>query len=140
MYDVTKKAVDRAREGGGTSLIELHTYRRKGHAEHDDQSYVPPGEIARWAGANDPIDRYAKVLGSEYGVEPETLAAIDARVSTQVDAATDEAERSPAPEAEDALNGVYADPPAAPTLWYREGRHRPTEHPEPADGWGTYHD
>ena len=140
VYDVTKKAVERAREGGGTSLIELHTYRRKGHAEHDDQSYVPPGEIARWAGANDPIDRYAKVLGSEYGVEPETLAAIDARVSTQVDAATDEAERSPAPEAEDALNGVYADPPAAPTLWYREGRHRPTEHPEPADGWGTYHD
>src|SRR3954469_8770987 len=40
-YQVTKEAVDRARAGGGVTLIELMTYRRKGHAEHDNQSYVP---------------------------------------------------------------------------------------------------
>jgi len=44
-YEVTKRAVDRARRGEGVSLIELITYRRKGHAEHDNQSYVPAGEI-----------------------------------------------------------------------------------------------
>jgi len=43
-YEVTKRAVDRARAGGGVTLIELITYRRKGHAEHDNQSYVPAGE------------------------------------------------------------------------------------------------
>ncbi|HSB54202.1 MAG TPA: thiamine pyrophosphate-dependent dehydrogenase E1 component subunit alpha, partial [Gemmatimonadales bacterium] len=48
VYEVTKTAVDRARSGGGVTLIELITYRRKGHAEHDNQSYVPPAEIARW--------------------------------------------------------------------------------------------
>src|SRR4029077_5514980 len=64
-YEVTKRAVDRARSGGGVSLIELITYRRKGHAEHDNQSYVPPGEIDRWANENDPIDRYSKRLLGE---------------------------------------------------------------------------
>src|SRR5689334_24247918 len=54
VYDVTKDAVDRARAGGGVTLIELMTYRRKGHAEHDNQSYVAPGEIERWAAENDP--------------------------------------------------------------------------------------
>jgi TPP-dependent pyruvate/acetoin dehydrogenase alpha subunit len=58
VYDVTKEAVDRARAGGGVTLVELVTYRRKGHAEHDNQSYVPEGEIERWAAENDPVDRY----------------------------------------------------------------------------------
>src|ERR671916_1235777 len=43
-YQVTKEAVDRARRGEGVTLVELLTYRRKGHAEHDNQSYAPPGE------------------------------------------------------------------------------------------------
>src|SRR3982750_1687066 len=64
-YEVTKRAVDRARAGGGVTLIELMTYRRKGHAEHDNQSYVPPGEIDKWAAENDPVDRYVKRLLGE---------------------------------------------------------------------------
>jgi pyruvate dehydrogenase E1 component alpha subunit/2-oxoisovalerate dehydrogenase E1 component alpha subunit len=48
VYQVTRTAVDRARAGEGVTLIELMTYRRKGHAEHDNQSYVPPGEIEAW--------------------------------------------------------------------------------------------
>src|SRR5215203_6165346 len=57
-YEATKRAVDRARRGEGTSIVELMTFRRKGHAEHDNQSYVPEGEGERWARENDPIDRY----------------------------------------------------------------------------------
>ncbi|HUO52274.1 MAG TPA: thiamine pyrophosphate-dependent dehydrogenase E1 component subunit alpha, partial [Gemmatimonadaceae bacterium] len=48
VYDVTRRAVDRARRGEGVTLVELVTYRRKGHAEHDDQRYVPDGEIEWW--------------------------------------------------------------------------------------------
>ncbi len=40
-YEVTKQAIDYARSGRGAVLIEAKTYRRKGHAEHDDQRYVP---------------------------------------------------------------------------------------------------
>ena len=57
----TKPAVERARKGGGCTLIELVTYRRKGHAEHDNQSYVPKEELAAWE-AKDPIDRYVRRL------------------------------------------------------------------------------
>src|SRR5262245_60783869 len=57
VYEVTKQAVEQARAGGGVTLIELHTFRRKGHAEHDNQHYVPAEELKRWE-ANDPIDRY----------------------------------------------------------------------------------
>ncbi|MFL5511013.1 MAG: thiamine pyrophosphate-dependent dehydrogenase E1 component subunit alpha, partial [Gemmatimonadales bacterium] len=120
-YQVTKEAVDRARAGEGVTLIELVTYRRKGHAEHDNQSYVPAGEIDRWARENDPVDRYVRELSSKYGFSTDDLEAIDARVKLEIDRATDEAEASPAPEPLDALRGVYADPAAAPVLWFREG-------------------
>ncbi len=61
-YEVTRRAADYARQGGGAVLIEAKTYRRKGHAEHDDQRYVPAGEIEWWEKHNDPIDRYEKYL------------------------------------------------------------------------------
>jgi pyruvate dehydrogenase E1 component alpha subunit/2-oxoisovalerate dehydrogenase E1 component alpha subunit len=138
VYEVTKRAVDRARRGEGVSLIELITYRRKGHAEHDNQSYVPTGEIERWARENDPITRYASRLQSEFGVSAEDIAAVDERVRQEVDAATETAEKSAAPEALDALVGVYADPPAQQPLWFREGTARAVDEHERAEGWGTY--
>ena len=137
VYDVTKRAVDRARAGNGVTLIELMTYRRKGHAEHDNQSYVPEGEIERWARENDPIDRYIKRLTDELRFEPGDIARVDERVRVEVDQATDEAERSPFPEALDALEGVYADPPREKPLWFREGGAVVKAH-ERAEGWGTY--
>jgi pyruvate dehydrogenase E1 component alpha subunit/2-oxoisovalerate dehydrogenase E1 component alpha subunit len=137
-YEVTREAVDRARRGEGVTLIELLTYRRKGHAEHDNQSYVPPGEIDRWARENDPLDRFSKTLTTQEGVSPAELERIDARVAAEIDRATDEAEASPPPEAQDALAGIYADPPAAPVLWYRAGIRSAVEQHERAQGWGTH--
>src|SRR5215203_5201031 len=84
VYDVTKAAVDRARRGEGVTLIELVTYRRKGHAEHDNQSYVPPGEIDRWATENDPIDRFVAVLRDRDGVTDAELQAQDARAQAVI--------------------------------------------------------
>jgi TPP-dependent pyruvate/acetoin dehydrogenase alpha subunit len=136
-YEVTKRAVDRARGGGGVTLIELVTYRRKGHAEHDNQSYVPPGEIDRWASENDPIDRYSKRLLDE-GFDKSALDAIDSRVKEEIDRATDEAEASPMPDPTDALVGIYADPPAIAPLWFREGIKSAVEVHERPSSWGTH--
>src|SRR4051794_15127682 len=116
-YQVTRDAVARARRGEGVTLVELMTYRRKGHAEHDNQSYVPDGEIDRWARENDPLDRYVQRLTGNEGVAPAELGAIDARVQAEIDDATDVAEQSPPPEPRDCLVGIYADPAAAPALW-----------------------
>jgi pyruvate dehydrogenase E1 component alpha subunit/2-oxoisovalerate dehydrogenase E1 component alpha subunit len=137
-YAATKEAVDRARAGGGASLVELMTYRRKGHAEHDNQSYVPAGEIERWAAENDPIDRYVAALTGEHGFDRSELDAVDDRVRAEVDAATEAAENSPMPEPRDALVGIYADPPEASVLWYREGLTSAVDRHERAAGWGTF--
>jgi TPP-dependent pyruvate/acetoin dehydrogenase alpha subunit len=137
-YQVTKEAVDRARAGEGVTLIELITYRRKGHAEHDNQSYVPSGEIERWARENDPLDRYSKELTSRQGVSSEELEEIGSRVKSEIDRATDEAEASPAPQPRDALRGVYNDPPQVPALWFREGVQAAVETHERPASWGTH--
>jgi pyruvate dehydrogenase E1 component alpha subunit/2-oxoisovalerate dehydrogenase E1 component alpha subunit len=138
VYDATKPAVDHARSGGGVTLVELMTYRRKGHAEHDNQSYVPAGEIERWERENDPIARYTKRLSEEFDFSASELAAVDDRVRDEIDRATDEAERSPAPHALDALVGMYADPPAEKPLWFRENGTAPVERHERPEGWGTF--
>jgi pyruvate dehydrogenase E1 component alpha subunit/2-oxoisovalerate dehydrogenase E1 component alpha subunit len=137
-YEATKRAVDRARSGGGVTLIELMTYRRKGHAEHDNQSYVPAGEIDRWASENDPVDRYVARLLTEEGFEESELKAVDARVVDEIDRATDEAEASPLPDPTDSLVGVYADPATIPPLWFREGVKSAVEVHERPSSWGTH--
>ena len=138
VYDVTKRAVDRARRGEGVSLIELMTYRRKGHAEHDNQSYVPAGEIERWERENDPITRYVARLTEEFEFSKGDVDATDDRVRREVDEATDVAERSGFPEALEALVGIYADPPAEKPLWFREGTGSVVDVHERPEGWGTW--
>ena len=138
-YDVTRRAVDRARRGEGVTLVELITYRRKGHAEHDNQSYVPPGEIDRWAAENDPLDRYLRVLADDVGATDAEIRAIDQRVADLIDVATEAAEASPMPEPTDALVGIYADPPAERPLWFREGVRSAVERHERPAAWGTAH-
>ena len=137
-YEVTKRAVDRARRGEGVTLVELITYRRKGHAEHDNQSYVPPGEIEQWETGNDPIARYMRVLLEQEGFSQADLDETDARIQREIDAATDEAERSPMPDPLDSLVGIYADPPSLEPLWFRSGvRSAVSVHERPAS-WGTH--
>lgn len=117
-YEVTRAAVDRARAGEGVTLVELLTYRRRGHAEHDNQSYVTPEEIAAWE-AKDPIDRYHRRLTESAWATPDELAAIDARIGAELDAAVDQVEPEPMPEALSALDGVLDSPGRAPMEWYR---------------------
>jgi TPP-dependent pyruvate/acetoin dehydrogenase alpha subunit len=118
VYEATKYAVDRARLGKGVHFIEVKTFRRKGHAEHDDQSYVPKAEIEAWA-KNDPVDRYVKQMLEAGWAEEQDLKDIDDDVREEVDQATDACIDEPFPAAESALLGVYAQPAAAESLWYR---------------------
>ncbi len=119
VYEATKFAVERARRGKGVHFIEVKTYRRKGHAEHDDQHYVPKEELDWWAKENDPVDRYVRQLLGNGWVEEQDLKDIDARARAEVDEATDACVNEPLPLPESALPGVYADPAAAERLWFR---------------------
>ena len=106
-YETMKEAVDHARCGNGSVLIEAHTYRRKGHAEHDNQSYVPDGEIAWWAEHNDPVIRYEKYL-SESGILPQAeMDKIAAEIKIFLDAEAEWAEMQPDPEPVSAAYEVF---------------------------------
>jgi TPP-dependent pyruvate/acetoin dehydrogenase alpha subunit len=108
VYGAAREAVDRARAGEGTSLIEVMTYRRKGHAEHDAQPYQSREEIDRWASTNDPIDRYIGVLRENDWASEDELQRIDAEVDAALDRAVEAAEAGPMPEPDTALDDVYA--------------------------------
>ena len=106
-YEVTRRAADYARQGGGAVLIEAKTYRRRGHAEHDDQRYVPAGEIEWWEKHNDPIDRYEKYLLERKIATQEKMDEITADVLREIDEDCAWAESSPMPEADQAAYGVF---------------------------------
>ncbi|MES1240643.1 MAG: thiamine pyrophosphate-dependent dehydrogenase E1 component subunit alpha [Acidobacteriota bacterium] len=107
VHEVTKRAVERARSGGGPTLIEAKTFRIKGHAEHDDAGYVPPGVADPWK-AKDPIDRFERHLLSHGLATEEELQRIVAAIDEELNREVDAAIASPFPPPERASEGVYA--------------------------------
>ena len=115
-YETTKRAVEFARRGGGAVLIEAETYRRKGHAEHDDQRYVPSAEIEWWEKHNDPVDRYERYL-LECGVaDKNKLEEITADVVREIETDCEWAESSPMPDPEQAAYRVFDNEVVGPAL------------------------
>ena len=107
VYGAAKRAVDRARNGEGVTLLEVKTFRMKGHAEHDNQSYVPKELIEEWQ-SKDAVVRFESMLLESKLATREELEAIERRVKKEIDVATDEAEQSPMPSPEEAAKGLFA--------------------------------
>lgn len=107
VYDMTRRAVEHARAGNGAALLETHTYRRTGHAEHDDQHYVPAGEIEAWE-RRDPVDRFERRVLGEGWLTASELDEVRAAVAAAVDRARAQAEASPLPPGTEALAEVCA--------------------------------
>ena len=107
VYEATKQAVERARRGKGSSLIEVKTFRMKGHAEHDDASYVPKEVFEEWT-KKDPIQRFEKFLLSEKLATSSGLEEIRKRVQDEILEAQKFAEDSPYPDPATVADGVYS--------------------------------
>jgi pyruvate dehydrogenase E1 component alpha subunit/2-oxoisovalerate dehydrogenase E1 component alpha subunit len=105
-YEVMRRAAEFARGGGGAVLVEAKTYRRKGHAEHDDQRYIPEGELEHWE-RRDPVERYQRHLLSKGVATPEKLDEIVADVRREIEEDSAWAESSPMPEPERAAYNVF---------------------------------
>ncbi|MBI4503850.1 MAG: thiamine pyrophosphate-dependent dehydrogenase E1 component subunit alpha [Gemmatimonadetes bacterium] len=118
VHQVTRAALEKARSGNGVTLIEAVTYRRAGHAEHDDQRYQSKDEIAEWE-RRDPVTRYVDRLVTEGWADPGKLADLDHRVTSELDQAVAACENDPLPDPGTALTDVYANPATAEPLWYR---------------------
>ena len=108
VYEVARAAVDRARSGGGPTLLECKTYRMKGHAEHDAQAYVDPKELEEWR-RQDPLARLAKALAETGTMAGPEFREVHEAIERELDADVAYAETSPFPDPAHAFRGVWAD-------------------------------
>jgi len=107
-----QEATERARSGGGPTLIEAKTYRTVGHHEGDPVlgTYRTQEELDAWL-QRDPIDMFRRRLIADFGVADEaTLAAIEAKIDRVVEEALAFARESPEPDPRTARDHVFAEP------------------------------
>ena len=102
-----KKAIDHARSGQGPALLEFLTFRRRGHGEHDDASYVSQEAREYWE-ARDPIKLYEEYLLGKGGLTRTALEAIETECTVIVDDAVRYADSLPFPKPESATTRLFA--------------------------------
>jgi pyruvate dehydrogenase E1 component alpha subunit len=107
VYAVAKAALDKARSGGGPTLVEVQTYRHGGHSPADPGKYRPDEEVAAWL-ERDPLKLYRKRL-IDAGMDAAALDQIDAESLARIDEAEEAARNSPPPPLEIADTDVWSD-------------------------------
>ena len=108
VHNAVCTAVERARSGGGTTLIECKTMRMRGHAILDPMAYVPKELIDEWS-VRDPLVRFEQALREQGLLDDETLIHLNERIKAELDDAVAYAENCPYPEPETVTMGVYRD-------------------------------
>ena len=109
VHRVCKEAADRARRGGGPSIIETVTMRMRGHAAHDTAWYVPKKLLERWA-KEDPLEKFEKLMTAKGLLPKEKKKTILNEIKHLVEDAARKALEEPYPPGEQAAEGVYANP------------------------------
>ncbi len=107
VFATATAALDKARSGGGPSLIEVQTYRHGGHSRADPGKYRPDEEVAAWL-ERDPVKTYRQKL-LDAGVDAATLDAIDTETGERVDRAEETARNSPPPPLDIAMTDLWSD-------------------------------
>lgn len=106
------EAIDRARKGGGPTLLECRTYRTRAHAEGmGDFTYRTREEVEEWKPRCPILRLKSHILAKSPGMD---LTSIETQVVAEVDAAHQAAEKAPWPSAADAATHVYAEPRPVP--------------------------
>jgi len=108
VHESVARAVKRAREGGGPTLLEMKTYRYKGHSISDPQKYRSKDEVDEYKGQDPIIKVTATILENEFATQAE-LDAIDAKINAIVEESVKFAEESPWPNDDELLKDVYVD-------------------------------
>jgi pyruvate dehydrogenase E1 component, alpha subunit len=106
VHDAVTRAVKRAREKGGPTLLEIKTYRYKGHSMSDPAKYRSKEEVEEYK-LKDPIETTVVKLKKQFGVTDEDIEKINDRVKNEVDEAVKFADESPYPDDDEALKDVY---------------------------------
>jgi pyruvate dehydrogenase E1 component alpha subunit len=109
VYHEAKRAIEKAREGGGPTLIECLTLRMEGHAVHDDAFYVPKELFELWE-ARDPLETFRTWLKTQADFSDEEEDDLRHHVKKHLNDALERAEESPQPDPASLTDGVYAAP------------------------------
>jgi len=109
VHEAVTRAVKRAREKGGPTLLEIKTYRYKGHSMSDPQKYRTKEEVEEYK-EKDPIDHVAKILKDQYKVTDQEFEVINDRVKDEVEESVKFAEESPWPNDDELLKDVVMQP------------------------------
>jgi TPP-dependent pyruvate/acetoin dehydrogenase alpha subunit len=109
VYREAKRAIEKAREGGGPTLIESLTLRMEGHAVHDDAFYVPKELFEEWA-KRDPVERFRNWLRENAELTDEEEEEITAGVKKTLNDSLARADESPLPTPDSVTDGVFATP------------------------------
>ena len=118
VYREAKRAIEKAREGGGPTLIESMTLRMEGHAVHDDAFYVPKELFEEWA-KRDPLERFRGWLRENAELTDEEEDEITSGVKRLLNEAIQRAEESPIPDPATVTDGVFATPDELETPHHR---------------------
>ena len=106
VYEAAGRAIDRARAGGGPTMLECKTYRLCGHSRSDPRTYRTKEEEQEWA-TRDPLLLMIAHLKAAGLATDESLAQVEKEVIEAIDDAVAFAESSPSPEPEEALEDVF---------------------------------
>src|SRR5687767_11705147 len=109
VYREAKRAIEKARDVGGPTLLECLTLRMEGHAVHDDAFYVPKEMFEEWA-KRDPIERFRSWLRENAEFSDEEEEEIRADVKKLLSDSIKRADESPLPDPSTVLDGVFATP------------------------------
>lgn len=107
--EASEKALEQVRSGAGPYLLEILTYRYRGHSMGDPERYRKSEEVKKWE-ENDPIGIYRRFLEEQGVASEEELDQIDARVEQEVQEAVQFAENSPEPAPEALFEHIYVEP------------------------------
>lgn len=107
VHAASQEAVERARAGGGPTLIECKTMRMLGHAIHDGAEYVPRELLEEWQ-RRDPVETYERRLIAQGAADAVEIDEIKQRCAVEIADAIDFAEQSPLPDPATVEEGVYA--------------------------------
>jgi pyruvate dehydrogenase E1 component alpha subunit len=108
VYTATSEAAERARKGEGPSLLEMKTYRYRGHSRSDPAKYRPAGELDAWK-ARDPIELLGRRIIADGLIGPNDQVEIRDEIQAEIDAAAERAAAAPYPTLEETRPYVYAD-------------------------------
>ena len=109
VHEGVARAVKRAREGDGPTLLEIKTYRYKGHSISDPQKYRTKEEVEEYK-QRDPIQQILTTILDKKFASKEEIEAIDKRVGETVAASVKFAEESTVPDDSEVYKDVYLDP------------------------------